>query len=268
MTTRTLLALLLALALVDCGGEESAPTPSPGPEPVVEAPEPEPAPPDPNEACARVVVVAWQGAVAAGPDIGRSEDEARSRAEDLRDRLAAGADFATLARADSDASSSGPRGGLLGTYTRDDFPEIHAPIRDAVFALHVDELSQVVRAPYGYVVAQRCPVEKAHTRHILVRYRGARNAPDDITRTEPEARARAEELRAQASAPGADFAAIARENSDDSSAERGGDVGTLGRGRLAEPYEQAAFALQPNAISPVVQSEFGFHIIQRLPDEG
>ena len=267
MTTRTLLALLVALTLLGCGGEEAAPTVGPEPEPAAE-PAPEPAPPDPNEACARVVVVAWQGAVAAAPAITRSEDEARSRAEELRTRIAGGADFATVARSDSDASSSGPRGGLLGTYTQDDFPEIHAPIRDAVFALHVDELSQVVRAPYGYVVAQRCAVEKAHTRHILVRYRGARNAPDDITRTEAEARARAEELRAQVSASGADFAAIARENSDDSSAERGGDVGTLGRGRLAEPYEQAAFALQPDGISQVVQTEFGFHVIQRLPDAG
>ena len=78
--------------------------------------------------------------------------------------------------------------------------------------------------------------------------------------------ARATELRAQVMAEGADFAAIARAESEDSSAEEGGDLGMVGRGLLAQPYEEAAWALDENAISDVVQSEFGFHVIQRLPD--
>ncbi|MGE0788017.1 MAG: peptidylprolyl isomerase [Sandaracinaceae bacterium] len=272
--TRALSLLLLVIALATaCGGEEStaatdpAPVADPTPTP---APEPEPAPPPsrwPNEACARVIVVAYDGAVAAPDGVTRSMDEARSRAAELRRRVAdAHEDIADVARAESDAASSGPRGGLLGTYARDNFPAAHEPIRDAIFALDVGAVSDVLEAPYGFVVAQRCEVEKIHTRHILVRYAGARNAPDDVTRTQAEARARAEELRTQVTAEGADFAAIARENSEDASAEDGGDLGMVGRGLLAPAYEAAAWQLGENAVAPVVETEFGYHVIQRLPD--
>lgn len=273
---QTTLALwtFLALLFTGCGGDEEpsatsetepADTVSPS-EPEVPSTEPvESAGPEgPPEACARVIVVAWRGAVAASDDITRSETEARARAEQLLERLSAGEDFAELARAESDASSSGPRGGLLGTYTQDAFPAAHEPIRDAIFALSVDQTSDILRAPYGWVIARRCPVEKVHTRHILVRYRGARRAGDDITRSEDEARALALDLRRRLDAPDADFAALAREHSEDDSAERGGDLGPVGRGLLAPEYEQTAFGLGENEISQPVHTEFGFHIIQRL----
>ena len=266
------LALILSLPLGGCGEDEPAePDPAPTEEPEPEEPEatgPTPtAPADPNEACARVIVVAWQGAVAAGDDVTRSEQEARARAEELLDRLDRGEDMAEMARSESDASSSGPRGGLLGTYTRDDFPEIHAPIRDAVFGLQVHQTSEVVRAPYGYVIARRCPVEKVATRHILIRYAGAENAPDDVTRTQEEARELAQELREQLNEEGADFAAMAREHSEDGSAARGGAIGSVGRGLLQPEYEEAAFALEVDGISDVVETRYGYHVIQRLPDE-
>lgn len=253
---------MLAVLVIACGGEEA---PARAPEP--EAPEVPAEPPASNdEACAEVIVVAWRGAVAAADTVTRTEDEARARANEIRARLEAGESFADVARAESDAASSGPRGGLLGTYTREEWPEIHAPVRDPVFALSVGQTSDILTAPYGYVIARRCPVEKAHTRHILIRFSGARNAGEEITRSRDEARALAERLRAEIEG-GADFASVAREHSEDGSADEGGDVGTLGRGRLAAAYEQAAFALAPNAIAPVVETEFGFHVIQRLPDE-
>jgi peptidyl-prolyl cis-trans isomerase SurA len=214
-----------------------------------------------------VIVVAWQGAEHAAPAVTRTEQEARTRAESLRSGGDAAPErFAEVARAQSDAASSGPRGGLLGTYAREDWPEAHVPIRDAVFGLSVGQVSQVLQAPYGWVVARRCPVEKAHTRHILVRYSGARRAPATVTRTRDEARALAEGIRARVTAASADFAAIARETSEDASAENGGDLGLVGRGLLAEAYEGAAFALGPNEVSQVVETDFGFHVIQRLPD--
>ena len=48
--------------------------------------------------------------------------------------------------------------------------------------------------------------------------------------------------------------------------ERGGDIGSQGRGLLALPYETALFALQPGGRSAVVETDFGFHVIERLPD--
>jgi peptidyl-prolyl cis-trans isomerase SurA len=259
--------VLLGAASLACGSEPAAaPDPTSTPPPPT-APEPPPEPPTATaEACARVIVVAWQGAAHAADTVTRTQPEARERAEQLLTRLESGEDFATLARTESDAASSGPRGGLLGTYTRDDWPAAHAPIADPIFALTVGQTSQVLEAPYGWVVAQRCPVEHVHTRHILVRFAGARNAPDDVTRTREEAHARASELLALAQSPGADFAALAREHSEDASAERGGDVGTTGRGRLAPAYEEAAYALAESAIAGPIETEFGFHVIQRLPE--
>jgi parvulin-like peptidyl-prolyl isomerase len=99
---------------------------------------------------------------------------------------------------------------------------------------------------------------------VLIRFAGARNAPPELTRTRDEARAAIDVVRAELLG-GADFADLARERSEDGSAERGGDVGTLGRGRMAEAYELAAFALAENELSVVVETEFGFHVIQRLP---
>ena len=64
---------------------------------------------------------------------------------------------------------------------------------------------------------------------------------------------------------GADFAAIAREASEDGSAQRGGDLGEFGRGMMVPPFEEAVFGLQANGVSEVVETDFGFHVIQRLP---
>ncbi|MFT5358205.1 MAG: parvulin-like peptidyl-prolyl isomerase [Polyangiales bacterium] len=219
---------------------------------------------DPNEACARAVVVAWQGAPHAAETVTRSKEEAQTRAEALLARVRGGEAMADIARAESDAASSGPRGGLLGTYVRADWPGAHEVLAPAVFATLVGETTDVIEAAYGYAFAERCAVEKVHTRHILLRYAGARNAGDDIERSQGEARAAAVALQGAAMMDGVDFEALARQHSEDSSAENGGDIGSVGRGRMAQAYEEAAFALEAGGVSGVVETEFGFHVIQRV----
>lgn len=68
---------------------------------------------------------------------------------------------------------------------------------------------------------------------------------------------------------GADFAELARQYSEDpGSARNGGDLGFVSRGSFVKEFEEAAFALEPNEISEIVQSQFGFHIIQMLERQG
>jgi len=268
----TRFALIAALALpFGFGCEEEPAEPEPAVEEPTEEPLPEEEPAEPEGptwdgpplACARAVVVSWQGAPHAADSVTRSKEEAEARASELLERVAGGASIADVARAESDASSSGPRGGLLGTYTTESWPGAHEVLSEPVFALEVGERTGVIEAPYGYVFAERCEVELIHTRHILIRYAGAKSAPDDLERSEEEARALAASIHAEIEG-GADFAEVAREKSEDGSSERGGDVGVVGRGLLAPEYEEAAFAVAAGELTPVVQTDYGFHIVERI----
>ena len=74
--------------------------------------------------------------------------------------------------------------------------------------------------------------------------------------------AKAKEIKAKLDA-GEDFAKLAKENSTDTqSAEKGGDLGWFGPGKMVPPFEEAAYALKVNEISEPVKSDYGYHIIQ------
>lgn len=105
--------------------------------------------------------------------------------------------------------------------------------------------------------AQQGPGTEIHVRHILLRI------PTEATPAQRDSiRKVAEQLRARAAA-GEDFAALAKQYSQDpGSAQQGGDLGYFGRGRMVAPFEEAAFKLQPGQISPVVESSFGLHVIK------
>jgi len=100
--------------------------------------------------------------------------------------------------------------------------------------------------------------ESVHIRHILV----AKAAGDDDKRKADKAE-KIGKLRKQLLA-GADFAELAKSNSDCPSKKNGGDLGTISRGEMVKPFEDAAFTQDKNVIGPVVETEFGYHIIQVL----
>jgi len=100
--------------------------------------------------------------------------------------------------------------------------------------------------------------ETVHARHILV----AKTAGED-EKAKAAKRAKAENLRKQLLA-GGDFAALAKANSDCPSKDQGGDLGTFSKGQMVKPFENAAFSQKKNEIGPVVETDFGFHIIQVL----
>jgi parvulin-like peptidyl-prolyl isomerase len=105
--------------------------------------------------------------------------------------------------------------------------------------------------------------EQVKARHILIAFKGSRAAqPGKKELTDAEAKAKAEELRAKLVA-GGDFAATAKAESDDiGSGANGGDLGTFGHGQMVPEFDQASFNTKPGEISPVIRTEFGYHILQ------
>jgi len=261
------LALPLSLLLA-CTAEAPKPEPAktepakPEPAKVSEAVPARPAP-DAKEACAKILVIAWAGAEGAEATVTRDEATAKDLAGALREKLIGGVAMSELA-AQSDEPKTRAKGAAMGTYERAKWPEKYAAIADAVFGLQVGEVTPPIRMPLGYVVAQRCAVEKIGSRHILIRYKGAKNAEASVKRDAKAAGALAEKVHAEATVAGADFAALAKKYSEDGSAERGGELGSVGRGMFAPAFETAAFALKPGETSKVVETDFGFHIIQRV----
>jgi hypothetical protein len=77
--------------------------------------------PGSDEACGQIIVVSYRGAVAASDAITRTKAEAKTRAETLLQEAKRG-DFASIAKSSSDAPSSAPRGGVIGTFTRAEWP--------------------------------------------------------------------------------------------------------------------------------------------------
>jgi|LNFM01.1.fsa_nt_gb hypothetical protein len=108
------------------------------------------------------------------------------------------------------------------------------------------------------------PAERVHVAHVLVMHTGSAMRQPSVTRSLDEARAFANQLLARARG-GEDVVALARQFSDEPGHEgKGGDLGFITRGQTVAPFENAAFALAVGAVSDVVQTDFGFHVIKRI----
>jgi peptidyl-prolyl cis-trans isomerase C len=105
--------------------------------------------------------------------------------------------------------------------------------------------------------------EQVTARHILIAFKGSPAAQAGKKElTDEEAKAKAEDIRKQLVA-GADFAELAKKESDDTgSGSRGGDLGTFGHGQMVPEFEAAAFSTKPGEISPVIKTQYGYHIIK------
>lgn len=115
-----------------------------------------------------------------------------------------------------------------------------------------------IKAFYEQNIARYTMPEQRRASHILI------NAPMNASAADKAAaKAKAEKILGQVRKNPADFAKLAKENSQDSvSAERGGDLDFFGKGDMVKPFEDAVFALNESEISDLVQSDFGFHIIR------
>ena len=103
--------------------------------------------------------------------------------------------------------------------------------------------------------------ERVKVRHILLKTTG--KSPEE----DAKIKAKVEDLLKQIKA-GGDFAELARKNSEDpGSAIKGGELGWVVRGQTVKPFEDTAFSLKANDISPAVKTEYGYHILQVLDHE-
>ena len=188
--------------------------------------------------------------------------ERQARAQRAADKVRAGEDFAAVAREFSDAPEGQRAGGLLGLRPADRYPELFV---NSTLGLPVGSIVGPVRSPAGFHVLKvvervtagmSTTVVQNHARHILLRVGAGLS--------ERQAAERLEELRQRVLRGQADFAALAREYSQDGSAKSGGDLGWAGPGRYVPEFEQALNALRPGEVSQPVVSRFGVHLIELL----
>ena len=118
-------------------------------------------------------------------------------------------------------------------------------------------------------VASAAPATDPHpkkitARHILIQWMGCTSAAPSVVRTRDQARVVAQDVLRRVKA-GEDFPRLVVDFSDEPNAgARGGSLGRFGHGAMVKEFEEAAFALKPGEVSDVVESPFGFHIIQRM----
>jgi len=185
---------------------------------------------------------------------------AEKRANDILQRIRAGADFTGIAIAESDAQTA-LEGGDLGWRNLAQMPELFI---EPLKTLQVGGVSGLIRSPGGFHIIkllekrgdERHIMHQTHVRHILLKADTLHSDEDNHTRIlQLEQRLRA----------GEDFETLARANSQDTmSAARGGDLGWVSAGETAPAFEAAMNRLSPGEISPPVKTRFGWHILQVL----
>ena len=122
---------------------------------------------------------------------------------------------------------------------------------DAWAKAHKEEVDRVFETRKSQYVP-----ECRSARHVLVKF------PEGATDDQKLAASRRAAGVLERVRKGEDFAKVAREESDDSSAAEGGDLGCFQRGRMVKPFEDAVFAMNPGQVSGVVTTQFGLHVIK------
>jgi peptidyl-prolyl cis-trans isomerase NIMA-interacting 1 len=107
------------------------------------------------------------------------------------------------------------------------------------------------------------PPKKIGARHVLVQWMGAERAGASVVRSREQALVLAQEVLRRAKG-GEDFARLAVEYSDEPGAGgRGGSLGRFGKGQMVPAFEEAVFKLEVGQVSELVETSFGYHVIQR-----
>jgi peptidyl-prolyl cis-trans isomerase SurA len=185
-------------------------------------------------------------------------DARRKRALQALGELRKGADFAQISATFSDAPDA-LQGGNLGWRSAARLPAIFS---EAINALKEGETSDILRSANGFHIVKllekrgrnsQAGVIQTRARHILLRTKD--------TLTDEEAKERLSRLRERITT-GADFAELARVHSEDSSAQKGGDLGWLSPGDTVAEFERTLNSLRDGEVSVPIQTQFGWHLVQ------
>ncbi len=125
----------------------------------------------------------------------------------------------------------------------------------------VEPTEEQVEAYYEENMDQFQMPDSVEARHILLTV-----DDDDDEETRGAKLAEITAIREQL-LEGADFADLANAHSDCPSGQRGGDLGSFGRGQMVPPFETAAFSQEPGEIGSVIETAFGYHIVQVIRSE-
>ncbi|MFL6691951.1 MAG: peptidylprolyl isomerase [Ramlibacter sp.] len=187
--------------------------------------------------------------------------ELQAKAQRVLDRVRGGEDFAALARQFSDVPGAAASGGLMGLRPADRYPSLFV---EAVRSVPAGGVANLVRSGAGFhvlkVVDKRqagmpgVEVTQTHARHILLR--------TSAQMSEVQARDKLLDFKRRIAAGQADFGQVARDISQDSSAERNGDLGWSNPGNFVPEFEEVMNSLPPGQVSDPVISRFGVHLIQ------
>jgi peptidyl-prolyl cis-trans isomerase SurA len=182
----------------------------------------------------------------------------RHRAEEALKAIQGGGDFSQVAAGFSDASDA-LSGGNLGWRSGARLPTVFA---DPVRGMKIGEVSGVLRSASGFHIVKLLEkrsrneptvVDQTHAWHILIRV--------NETTAEADAKSRIERLKDRLE-QGAKFEELAKLNSEDASASKGGDLGWLSPGETVPEFEDAMNKVAIDQVSAPVRSPFGWHLIR------
>jgi len=184
----------------------------------------------------------------------------RAKADDVLKKLQDGADFGQISAGYSDAANA-MEGGKLGVKKLTELPEL---FQEPLKTMKPGDISPLLRSSNGFHILKVMDrrgsslplvVQQTHVRHILVK-------PSEVL-SDSDAQHRLADLKERLD-NGGNFEELARQYSEDGTANKGGDLGWVSPGDTVPDFEKAMNALKPGQTSEPVRSPFGWHLIQVL----